>query len=78
MITVIEQTTAERDEETRQLFEAIRPFLDKGLIYSKAVSKVTGRKGHMTYSNRWFRDLVDYGESQGYPYKKYSGKGKVR
>ena len=36
MITVIEQTTAERRAETRELFNSIRPYLDNGHGYRSA------------------------------------------
>lgn len=76
MITVIEQNTAERDEETRMLFEQIRPLLDKGYSYNSALQKIgriTTQKSY--HSTGWFKELKKYGETKGYPYKKYSGKG---
>ena len=78
MITVIEQTTSERQEETRQLFEQIRPLLDDGYGYMSAlvqigrVTKTGSRCGY--YRHAWFLDLRAYGESQGYDYETYSGK----
>ena len=78
-ITVISQTTAERRQETRELFEQVRPLLDKGMIYSKAVQVVMGFPDIRSCVHRaWFRDLVEYGESQGYRYEDYSGKGGVK
>ena len=79
MITVISQTTQERDEETRRLFESIKPYLDDGYSYTSALKKV-GRinskaKGYY-YGQGWFRELKEYGESQGYAYTEYSGKGR--
>ena len=77
MITVISQSTAERNEETRQLFESIRPYLDDGYGYMSALQKI-GRvqKGRSSgyYRHSWFRDLREYGESQGYDYDTYSGR----
>ena len=79
MITVISQTTAEREEETRLLFEQIRPLLDEGYGYNSALIKI-GRipRGSRTgyYAQGWFKDLKEYGESQGYKYTDYSGKGR--
>ena len=78
MITVISQTTSERNEETRQLFEQIRPLLDDGYGYMSAliqigrVTAVESKNGY--YNHAWFRDLRAYGESQGYPYVVYSGR----
>lgn len=78
MITVIEQSTSERQAETRELFEQIQPLLDEGYGYMSALIKI----GRVTKSNSkcgyyrhaWFRDLREYGESQGYDYNTYSGK----
>ena len=36
MITVVTQTTAERNQETRELFNAIKPLLDDGYSYHSA------------------------------------------
>lgn len=81
MITVISQTTAERNEETRLLFEQVKPYLDDGYSYTAALKKVgritNNAKGYY-YNQAWFRELKAYGESQGYEYIKYSGKGKKR
>lgn len=76
-ITVITQTTQERNEEIRHLFEQIKPLLDDGYSYMGAVvhiGKARPQSGH--YQSGWFRDLKEYGESQGYPYDEYSGKGR--
>ena len=78
MITVISQTTEERQEETRQLFEKIKPLLDEGYSYMTAcimVGKANKKLRHRYYSYGWFKDLKAYGETQGYPYHKYNGKG---
>lgn len=78
MITVIEQTTAERRAETRRLFEQIKPLLDLGYSYNSALRKINRvtsySQGHY-YNQAWFKELKEYGESQGYHYKDYSGKG---
>ena len=78
MIKVIEQSTAERKEETRRLFESIKPLLDHGYGYKQALEKigripVDSRVGYTTHG--WFKELKEYGETQGYLYKLYSGKG---
>ena len=76
-IRVIETSTSERNKETQRLFNLIQPLLDNGYTYMTACIKV----GHITkdvangsYRNGWFRDLKEYGESEGYPYSEYSGK----
>ena len=77
MITVIEQNTEERKRETRELFESIRPLLDKGYSYMTACVMVGRCKDSLKnnyYTNGWFHDLKEFGKSQGYPYHRYSGK----
>ncbi len=77
MITVITQTTSERNEETRQLFEQIRPYLDDGYGYMSALIKIGRVKQNVRspiYRHAWFREVVEYGETQGYSYLEYSGR----
>ena len=76
MITVIEQTTAERNQETMELFNNIRPYLDQGYTYRSALNEVgrIRRMGGGYYTQAWFRELIEYGEKQGYPYKEYKGR----
>lgn len=71
MITVKTTTSKERSEEIKELFDKMKPYLDEGLSYRKALNKV--KKTNVSYSQRrWYRDLVEYGESQGYEYRKYN------
>lgn len=74
-IIVIEQTTAEREQETIDLFNEIRPLLDSGYSYHSALRKIG--KMHQKWNNdaAWLRDLRKYGETQGYPFDEYSGRG---
>ena len=70
MITVTEQSTSERNNETRQLFNEIQPLLDNGLTYRQALKEI-GRitpKSNPNIRHGWFRHLIDYGKTQGYPY----------
>ena len=73
MITIVEQTTNERKQETLDLFEQIKPYLDEGYNYRRALIIV----GRITENSRistrrgWFRDLIKYGASQGYNYHDY-------
>ena len=80
MIKVITQSTSERNEETKSLFEAIRPLLDAGYGYMNALIKIGFVEKvalkHNYYNRAWFKDLKAYGKSQGYPYAEYSGKGR--
>ena len=74
-ITIIQQTTAERRQETIDLFNKIKPLLDNGWIYSAAIRKVKNLPpGFNRYQQAWYRDVVAYGETQGYKYEDYSGK----
>ena len=80
MITIVEQTTAERNEETKKLFESIKPYLDDGFNYRRALILV-GRIGKNTKLNKrtgWFRDLTEYGGSQGYDYYDFKFKQGVK
>jgi len=79
MIKVISQNTSERNEETRQLFEQIKPLLDEGYSYMTACVMVGRCKGGLknsSYNFGWFKDLKAYGETQGYPYHKHKGRRK--
>lgn len=78
-ITVIEQSTSERNEETVSLFNQIKPLLDNGFSYMGAcihIGRVPLKTRNSYYKKQWFRDLREYGESMGYDYQKYSGKGR--
>lgn len=74
MIKVIEQTTAERNLEIKYNFELIKPYLDIGYSYTNACMEVGLANNRNCSAMRWFKDLREYGESQGYAYKdfKYS------
>lgn len=77
MITVIEQTTKDRNNETKELFEKIKPLLDQGYSYMTACVMVGRCKKSLRnqyYNYAWFKDLKRYGESQGYPYCRYKGR----
>ena len=75
-ITVISQTTAERRAETKELFESIRPLLDDGYSYHSALKKIGRITGNCRfYQQAWYRDLTEYGGTQGYPYDDYKGVG---
>ena len=72
-IMIIERTTEDCLNETINLFLLIKPLLDQGESYSSAVKQV-----HKTPSTNlaWYKDLIKYGESQGYPYQDYMRKRK--
>lgn len=73
MIKVIQQSTAERKQETIELFQKIKPLLDKGYSFTKAITKVTDLNV-TNYRNGWFKDLIDYAKTQGYDYHEYKWK----
>lgn len=73
MIKVIAQSTSEREDETKELFERIKPYLDEGHSYRNALI-MGGYIKESVSLNRfqgWFRDLTCYGASQGYPFGEY-------
>ena len=77
-ITVVSQSTSERRDEAKQLFEQIKPLLDEGYSYMSACVLIGRCKNHLKhqyYKYGWFKDLKEHGEAMGYPYSKYSGKG---
>ena len=65
MITVIIQTTAERKEETRQLFLRLKPLMDNGYTLSKAVKQELNIKHNAFYNNAWYKDLRKHCIEQG-------------
>jgi len=71
MIKVIEQTTSERNKETKKNFELIKQYLDSGYSYTSACIEVGLGSNRSCSAMRWFKDLREYGESQGYKYKDY-------
>ena len=68
-IKVIETTTAERKQETVDIFQQVKPYLDRGYSLRQAVLKVSDRN-ITNIKNGWYRDLIEYCESQGYEYHK--------
>ena len=68
---VVERSTSEREQETRTLFHEIQPYLDKGYSYNQAVKKVKGLNTVNT-NQAWYREVIEYGEKQGYRHKDYN------
>lgn len=69
-IRVIELSTAEREEETRQLFLQCKPYLDKGMSLHKVV-KIVKQINHTSFYNQaWFKELREYAMSHGYSHKR--------
>ena len=74
MIKVIETSTAERKQEIIDLFTQIKPYLDEGYSFGKALMKVgriTSNGGGMLNPSRgWFGELIDYAKTEGYEYRR--------
>ena len=68
-MNVICQSTSEREKEIRDLFNEIKPLLDEGYSYHASVMKVKGitHKKYTLANLSWYKWLVEYGETQGYP-----------
>lgn len=68
MIKVIEQTTAERNQESLELYKKCKPFLQQGMSLRQAVIKVTGKKGG--FSRRaWYSDLKKLARADNFEIK---------
>ena len=65
-ITVIEQTTAERQAELEQLYLDCLPYLHQGKSLRQAVKIVRNMKSPPPSNLAWFRDLKRYAFEQGY------------
>lgn len=74
---VVERNTNDRLVETKELFEQIKPLLDKGYSYNQAIIKVKKITGVNTKCG-WFKDLIVYGEKKGYSRKDYATRRKGR
>ena len=65
-ITVIEQSTSERERETVELWRQVEPLVEDGMTLAHACQRVKGTSHANFYNQGWFRDLRAYGESRGY------------
>lgn len=70
-ITVISQSTSEREEETRELFEKCKVFLKQGYTLNQSVQKVKGLNYHSLGQRAWYKELKEYAKSQGYGERYY-------
>ena len=69
---VICQSTKEREQETINLFNRAKPYLDDGCSYRLALQKVLGKKPTCSFSNTsWYKDFVEYADAHGYPKSEY-------
>lgn len=71
MIRVISQTTAERNQETRELFNEVKPLMDKeDLTLGQAVKRIKQIPNTNFYNQAWFKELKNYAKTQGYKPKR--------
>lgn len=66
MISIVEQSTAERRRETRELFDKVKPFLDEGLSYDKALKQAGVMSARSWKQRAYTRDVVELAKKQGY------------
>ena len=71
-IKVISQSTKEREQETIDLFNKAKPYLDDGCSYRLAIIKALGlNPNHFRSNAKWYRDFIDYANAHGYPKSEY-------
>lgn len=75
MIKVITMSTAERKQETRDLWMQVKPRILNGENFNKVVCELTGCRGVNTHLG-WYRDLTTLMQKEGYDYKDYIGRGR--
>jgi len=73
---IIERTQKDLHNETIQLFQQIKPLLDKGESYHSAC-KLVRNTSTIGSTHAWYKRLLKYGESQGYPPAEYKRKKKT-
>ena len=72
---VISQSTKEREQETIDLFNKIKPYLNEGFSYRSAIIKALGLNPNNSFGNaRWYRDFIEYADAHGYPKSEYTYK----
>lgn len=69
---VICQSTKEREQETIDLFNKAKPYLDDGFSYRSALQKFLGKKPSCSFGGaRWYKEFVEYADAHGYPKSEY-------
>ena len=71
-IKVICQSTKEREQETIDLFNKAKPYLDDGFSYRSALIKLLGKEPNSNFSQmRWYKDFMEYADAQDYSKEEY-------
>ena len=69
---VISPSTKERKQETIDLFNKAKHYLDDGCSYRLALQKVLGKKPTCSFGGaRWYKEFVEYADAHGYPQTEY-------
>ena len=68
---IISKSTKEREQETIDLFNKAKPYLDDGCSYRSAVIKALGLNPNCNFSQKWYKEFMDYADAQGYPKEEY-------
>ena len=69
---VISQSTKEREQETIDLFNKTKPYLDDGFSYRLALIKVLGKESNSSFSHfSWYKEFMEYADAHGYPKSEY-------
>lgn len=69
---VISKSTKEREQETIDLFNKAKPYLDDGFSYRSALQKVLGKKPTCSFGGaRWYKEFMEYADAHGYPKAEY-------
>lgn len=71
-ITVVSQSSKERDDEVKGLFMKMKPLLLEGKSFNQALCITLGTSNQAYTSRRWYKDLLKYAESQGFYKDDYS------
>ena len=72
---VISQSTKEREQETIDLFNKAKPYLDDGFSYRLALIKVLGKESNSSFSHfSWYKEFMEYADAHGYPKSEYRHK----
>lgn len=69
---VICQSTKEREQETIDLFNKAKHYLDDGCSYRLAIMKTLGKKPTCSFGGaRWYKEFMEYADAHGYPKSEY-------